>query len=187
MIPLTSLWLPVLLGGLAAFLASFLMRMVLKHHWSDFKQLPGEEAAMTALRAAGVDEGQYSFPFCSSPAELKSEEWNKAWATGPAGHMYIWPKGPYRMGSSLIQSLAFNFAVTAAAAWVASLTIPAGGDWKLVAKVTGTVAFLAYGGAELWTPIWKGGSWFVCLKELLDCAVYGFCTAAVFIYFWPAG
>jgi hypothetical protein len=65
------------------------------------------------------------------------------------------------------------------------LVIAPGAEWKTVAKVTGTIAFLSYGCAEICGPIWKAGSWKVYFKELFDSALYGFAVACVFRFSWP--
>ena len=55
-VALGSLWLPILLGGVAVFFTSFVMRMVLKYHWSDYDRLPDEDRLMEAMREAGVKQ-----------------------------------------------------------------------------------------------------------------------------------
>jgi len=40
MIPLTALWLPILLSAVIVFVASFIMHMLLPYHRSDYKPLP---------------------------------------------------------------------------------------------------------------------------------------------------
>ena len=94
MVALSSLWLPILLASIAVFFLPFLLRMVATHHLSDFAKLPDEDAVRDAMRSAGVGEGQYAFPHCESFANMKSESFQKAWAEGPTGMMFVWPKGP---------------------------------------------------------------------------------------------
>ncbi len=43
MIPLTALWLPILLSVVIVFFASFIMHMVLAYHKSDYRKLPDED------------------------------------------------------------------------------------------------------------------------------------------------
>jgi hypothetical protein len=42
MIPLTALWLPILVSAVIVFLASFIMHMMLAYHKSDYRKLPDE-------------------------------------------------------------------------------------------------------------------------------------------------
>jgi hypothetical protein len=66
MIPLTALWLPILVSAVIIFFASFIMHMVLTYHRSDYRKLPDEERVTDALRSAGVTRGPaYFFPYFS--------------------------------------------------------------------------------------------------------------------------
>jgi hypothetical protein len=57
MIPLTALWLPILLSAVIVFFASFIMHMLLAYHKSDYRKLPDEDRVTDALRNAGVTRG----------------------------------------------------------------------------------------------------------------------------------
>ena len=145
MVALSSLWLPILLASVAVFFLSFVLRMVSTHHLSDFDKLPDEDAVRDALRSAGVGEGQYAFPHCGSFADMKSEAFQASWAEGPTGMLYVCPKGPWTMGKSLGQWFVMTLFVSSVVAWIAGLVIAPGAEWKAVAKVTGTIAFMSYG------------------------------------------
>ncbi len=54
MVPLTALWLSILLAAVIVFVASSLIHMVLKYHQSDYRQLPEEDKLLSALRPAGL-------------------------------------------------------------------------------------------------------------------------------------
>ena len=54
-----------------------------------------------------------------------------------------------------------------------------------VFRLVGTVTILAYCGALLWDPVWKGHSWSSTLKHVFDGVVYGLLTAGVFGWLWP--
>ena len=43
MVPLTALWLPILISAVIVFIASSIMHMVLPHHKSDYRKVPDEE------------------------------------------------------------------------------------------------------------------------------------------------
>ena len=63
MIPLTALWLPILLSAVIVFFASLIMHMVLTYHRSDYRKLPDEDRVTDAMRSAGVHAGPpISFP-----------------------------------------------------------------------------------------------------------------------------
>jgi hypothetical protein len=61
MIPLTALWLPILLSAVIVFFGSFIMQMVLAYHKSDYRKLPDEDSVTDALRDAGVTRGPRRF------------------------------------------------------------------------------------------------------------------------------
>ena len=186
-VTLTDLWLPILLGGLAVFFASFVMRMVLKHHWTDFAPLPEEEALRAAFQSAGVEGGrQYSIPHCKSAQEMQDPEYQERWAQGPAGLIFLFPKGAYQFGGALMKSLLFNLFAVFMVAYLATNFLHAGASSMDVLQFTGTIAFLTFGGASIWGPIWMAHSWTVCAKELFDSLVYGLAVGGVFVAFWPA-
>lgn len=186
-VTIASLWLPTLLGALAVFLSSFVMRMVLKHHWSDFEALPGEESIRAAFHQAGVEGGrQYSLPYCKDMETMQSEAYQAIYQEGPTGVLYIFPKGPYAFGKKLTQSFLFNLFGAFVVAYLASNFLVAGAPAMDVLQFCGTIGFLTFGGAYVWGPIWMGHSWSVCAKELLDALVYGLALGGVFVAFWPA-
>ena len=64
MVPITALWLPILLSAVIVFIVSALIHMALPIHKSDYRKLPDEERVLDALRSAGVTPGRrYHFPF----------------------------------------------------------------------------------------------------------------------------
>lgn len=54
MVPLTALWLPILLSTVVVFVASSIMHTLLPYHRGDYRQLTEEDKLLPALRAAGV-------------------------------------------------------------------------------------------------------------------------------------
>jgi hypothetical protein len=57
--------------------------------------------------------------------------------------------------------------------------------YPAVFRVAGTAAFLAYGLGHLSNGIWKGQTWSVTIKEVIDGLVYGLLTAGTFSWLWP--
>src|SRR5712691_13248410 len=93
MVPLTALWLPILLSAIIVFVASSIMHMVLPYHRSDYQRLPDEDKLLAALRAAGLKRGLYIFPFCTHK-EMKSPALMEKYKQGPVGMMTVLPSGP---------------------------------------------------------------------------------------------
>ncbi|MCW9095642.1 MAG: hypothetical protein OQJ74_07355, partial [Ignavibacteriaceae bacterium] len=62
MVPILSLWLPILLSAVAVFILSSIIHMVLGYHKNDFSTLPNEKQVLDDLRKHNLPEGDYSFP-----------------------------------------------------------------------------------------------------------------------------
>src|SRR5437773_10305261 len=101
MIPLTVLWLPILLSAVIVFFASATMHMVLAYHKSDYRKLPDEDRVTDALRSADVTRGPaYFFPYFSFK-EMKSAPMVEKMKRGPVGLLTVLPSGPPAMGKNL--------------------------------------------------------------------------------------
>lgn len=185
MIPIASLWLPILLSAVGVFIASSIIHMVLRYHKSDYAKLAGEDGVLAAMRDAGVAPGTYYFPNCVEPKDLEKPGMRDAFEEGPVGFMTVVPSGVPTMGKQLGLWFAYCIVVGACVAYVASRTIPAGASYLAVFRVVGTVAFLAYGFAHLSNSIWKGQPWASGLRQLLDGFIYGCVTAGFFGWLWP--
>jgi hypothetical protein len=186
MVPLTELWLPVLLSGVLVFIASSIIHMVLPYHRTDFRPLPGEEALMAAIRKEKVEPGNYAFPRPASFKEMKSPEMCKKFEQGPVGILTVRPSGPMRMGKPLVQWFGFCLVIGLFAAYLAGRTLGPGTEYLHVFRVAGTVAFLGYAGAEPVNSIWKGMSWGITGKHVFDGLVYALLTAGCFGWLWPS-
>ena len=186
MVTIGALWLPILLSGIAVWVASALVWMVLSHHKSDFSKLPDEDAARQALIPQNLAPGQYSIPYAVTPKDAQEPETARKFEEGPVGFLTIVPSGASAMGGKIIQSFVFYLAVTLVVAYLASRTLDAGADYLAVFRVTGTVAWIAYGTATVQEAIWFGRPWSVVVKGMLDALVYGLLTAGLFGWLWPA-
>ena len=57
MVPILSLWMPIVLAAVLVFIASSLIHVVIKYHNSDYGEAPGKDAIMACvvlLAAAGA-------------------------------------------------------------------------------------------------------------------------------------
>lgn len=185
MVPLVELWLPIVVSAVVVFVASYLMWMVLPHHRTDWKQLPNEAPVMEALERNGVGAGQYMFPYCSCPGDMKNPEWARKFETGPSGYLVVRPKGPMSMGKAMVLSLLYNLVVAVFVAYIAGRTLEPGEEYLAVFRVAGTAGFLAYAGGVAPASIWHGHSWSSTLKLMVDGLVYGLLAAGVFGWLWP--
>ena len=90
-VPLTSLWAPILLSAVFVFVLSSIIHMALGSHANDYGKLPAEDEAMAALRKLGIPPGDYFIPKASSHKDMKNPEFLKKVALGPLGSLTILP------------------------------------------------------------------------------------------------
>lgn len=185
MVALGALWQPILVSGLIVWIVSFLVWAVLPYHQSDYKELPDEDAAIAALRPQKLSPGQYNIPHLPSRNDLRKPEIIKKFHEGPAGFLTVMPRGMPAAGKSMMFALVYYLAVGFCVAYLASRTLGAGADYLAVFRVTGTVAWLAYGAAVVPDAIWFGRPWSAVAKLLFDALVYALLTAGVFGWLWP--
>ncbi len=143
-VPLTSLWLPIVLSAVIVFIASSILHMALKYHQSDCKQLPEEDKLLAAIRAAGVKRGYYHFPYCTHK-DMKSPAVVEKFKQGPVGMMTVLQDGPPAMGKYLVSWFIYCLVIGFFVAYLAAHTLALGTNYLEVFRVVGTAAFLAYG------------------------------------------
>ena len=185
MVPLSELWLPILLSAVLVFVASSIINALLPYHRTDYRSLPSEDAAMEDVRRWGLSPGDYAFPYSSNPEEMRSEAFREKRRQGPVGLLTILESGPPPMARSLLLWFIFILFVSQLAGYVASRTLAAGTDYMTVFQVTSTVAFAAYVLALWQHAIWYGRSWSTTFKFSIDGLVYAFLTGGVFGWLWP--
>jgi hypothetical protein len=185
MVPISALWMPILLSAVIVFVASSLLHMVLPYHKSDYRKLPEEDRVVDALRAAGVTPGPvYHFPH-TTHKEMKSPEVVEKFKRGPIGLLTVIPSGPPAMGKYLGLWFVYCVVVSVVVAIVAGTTLSAGTRYLVVFHLTGLAAFLAYGVGQLQDSIWKGQTWGVTFKHVVDGLIYALLTAGTFGWLWP--
>ena len=187
MVPLTALWLPILLSAVIVFVASSIIHMVLPIHKSDYRKLPDEDKITDALRGSGVTPGRvYVFPYCSMK-DMKSPEVQEKFKRGPIGFITIRPSGAPAMGKFLVQWFVYCIVVSIFTACVVASTLMPGTQYMRVFHLAGIVAFVGYSLALIQNAIWKGETWGVTFKHALDGLIYGLLTAGTFGWLWPKG
>ena len=185
MVPIHALWLPILLSAVIVFIASSIIHMALPVHKNDYRKLPDEEKALDTLRATGVTPGrEYRFPFCT-PKEMKTPEGMEKMKRGPVGLLVVMPNGAMNMGKFLGQWFLYCVVVSIFAAYLTGRTSPAGSEYLEVFRVAGTTAFLGYSLAQAQNSIWRGVTWGVTLKHMLDGLIFGLLTGGTFGWLWP--
>jgi hypothetical protein len=185
MVPVLSLWLPILVSAAIVFVASSIIHMVLPFHKSDYRKLPDEEGVMGALRTFGLPTGDYVFPCVQSPKEMKDPAFLEKRTKGPVGFMTIMEGGPVSMGPSLAQWFLYCLVVGVFAAYVAGRALGPGAHYLKVFRFAGVTAFVGYSLALWQNTIWYKRAWLTTLKSNVDGLVYGLLTAGTFGWLWP--
>ena len=184
MVPMTSLWLPILLSAVLVFVASSVLHMVLTYHRADFAKVPNEDAAMDALRS--VPPGDYMMPHASTPAAMKDPAFVEKVKRGPMAVLTIM-RGDLASGfkKSLAQWFVYSLVVSVFAAYIAGRARGPGAEYLDVFRFAGTTAFLGYALAMAQQSIWYGRKWSTTVKSMVDGLIYALLTAGVFGWLWP--
>ena len=126
MVPITTLWLPIVLSAVIAFIASSVFHMVLPHHKSDYRKLPHEADIMAAMRKAGITPGDYLMPHGGSPSAMKDPAFMEKYNKGPVAMMTVMKSGPPAMGGQLAQWFVYCLVVSVFAAFIAGRALGPG-------------------------------------------------------------
>lgn len=185
MVSLTQLWLPILLGAVAVFVASSLVHMVLTWHKTDFARLPNEDEVRAAIRKGAPAPGAYMTPWCAEMKDLGTAEMQARFTEGPVAFVFVRPNGPPAMGPALGQWFVLNVVVAFFTAYLCSRLLPAETAYLQVFRVAGTVTFLSYGIGAISDGIWGGRPWSVVAKHVADALIYAGVSGGVFGALWP--
>jgi len=185
MVPVMSLWLPILISTVLVFFASSFLHMVLPWHRKDFGKLPDEDAVTEALRKSGVGRGEYMFPCPSSPATMRSPEMLEKYKRGPIGILTILPAGAPKMGKSLAKWFLYILFAGIFVAYLAGRTLAPETEYRVVFRFASTMAFVIYAGALWQGVVWLGRPWKTVLRSTIDALVYSLLIAGAFGGFWP--
>ncbi|MDP2471315.1 MAG: hypothetical protein Q8W45_01310 [Candidatus Palauibacterales bacterium] len=186
MVPILSLWLPILVAGVLVFVASSLIHMVLGYHNSDFSGVPNEAGLMDALRPFNLSPGEYIFPKCDSMKQMGEPEFVAKMEKGPMAFMTVLPNGTPKMGGQLLQWFVYSLIVGVFAAYIASRAVGPSPEYLDVFRFTGATAFFCYTVAGWQASIWYKRAWSTTLKNTFDGLVYALLTAGVFGWLWPS-
>ena len=185
MIPILSLWAPILLSAVIVFVVSAVIHMVLPYHRSDFAKLPAETEVMEALRRFNIPPGDYMMPFMVQPGDRKDPAIAEKMAKGPTALITVRRNGVFNMGPKLAQRFICCVVVSVIAAALASQALPAGTHYRSVFHFVSIATFAAYTVAEWPNSIWYDRKWSTALKATFDGLLYGMLTAGTFGWLWP--
>jgi Flp pilus assembly protein TadB len=185
MVPVMSLWLPILVSAVLVFVASSIIHMVLGYHRADYRKVPKEDDTMDALRNLSIAPGDYMVPCPTGPSAMKDPAFLEKMKRGPIVLMTVLPGSSGAMGAQLVQWFIYCTIVSVFAAYVSGRALGPGAEYLNVFRFAGTTAFIAYSVALWQTSIWYKKSWGTTLRQTIDGLVYGLLTGGAFGWLWP--
>lgn len=184
MVPIPSLWLPILLSAVFVFVLSSLLHMLLPYHRSDHARLPDEAAAQGALRALDLAPGDYMLP-SPGPQGMKDPTFVERLKQGPIVVMTVIQAGVPNMGPQLVQWFGYCLLVGLFAAYIAGRALGPGAPYLAAFRFAGCTAFVGYTLALWQDSIWYRRKWSTTLKNTLDGLLYALLTGGTFGWLWP--
>lgn len=182
---LTELWIPILLSAVFVFIVSSVIHMAIPIHQGDYQKVNNEDAVLEAMRANGVEPGQYMFPHAGSMKEMGTPEMIEKLKRGPVGWLTVAPAGGLNIGRSLVWWFVYSLIVGVLVAYVAWHGLGGGASSMSVFRITGVAAVLGYAVGHFHDSIWKGINWTTTGKFIFDGVLYGLVTGATFAWLWP--
>jgi hypothetical protein len=185
MVPIVSLWLPILLSAVIVFVVSSIVHMMLPLHRNDYAKVPSEDAVMSALRGFNLTPGEYMMPRPDGPEGMKKPEFLEKRKQGPVAILTVFPSGMPNMGPLLMQWFLYSVVIGVFVAYVTGRAVPPGTSYLHVFRFAGATAFACYT-VGLWqNSIWLGRPWATTFRHTIDGLLYAGVTAGTFGWLWP--
>jgi hypothetical protein len=185
MVPIFSLWLPILLSSVFVFILSSLVHMVFGYHANDHRKLPDEDAFADALRKLNIPPGAYVLPRASTTKEMSSPEYQEKIKKGPGALLTIWGGASPSMAPYLLQWFVYSVVIGVFAAYVAGRALGPGSHYLAVFRFVGVTAFACYAVGGWSESIWYKRSWMTTFKNTFDGLLFALVTAGTFGWLWP--
>lgn len=185
MVPIPSLWLPVLVSAVIVFFASWIVHTILPHHKADLKRVPDEESFLEAMRKLSIPPGDYLAPRPATMQDLKNPAFVEKRKRGPIVLMTVTPGAAPAMGRELGLWFVFTVAVGIFAAYITGHALAPGEPYLHVMRFAGATAFFCYAIGQYPDSIWYKRSWGTTLRNTADGLLYGLLTGGVFGWLWP--
>jgi hypothetical protein len=173
-----TLWQPILLSAVLAFIAGSVIWMFMPWHKKDWSKTSDEEGVRSALK--GLAPGQYNLPHCKDPSEFKEPAMARKLEDGPIAFITVLPSGVPNMTPQLVMMFGYNLLVAIICAYFVSRTAAPGADYLAIFRIAGTVAFVSYGMAYVQESVWFGRPWSSTAKTFLDALIYAVLTGGAF-------
>jgi len=184
MVPVTSLWLPILVSAVIVFVMSSVIHMMTPWHKGDLRGVTGEDDALAALRRLNLRPGDYAMPYAGSMEAMKDPAFVARLEAGPAVLMTVW-KGTTSMTANLVQWFLYSVLVSLFAGYLAGAALPMGASYLDVFRFAGTTAFAGYSLGLMQNSIWWRRNWGMTIRSMIDGLLYACLTAGAFGWLWP--
>jgi hypothetical protein len=173
-----SMWLPIIASAVMVWIMSALIWTVLPWHKKDFAKTGDEEAVRAALK--GLQPGTYSLPHCADHSAFNDPDMQRKMEEGPQAFITVIPSGLPKMGGKMALSFVNSLVVGMLCAYMVTRTLGADAEYLAVFRISGTVAFIAYGYAFVMDSVWFGRPWGHTAKSMFDALLYGLLTGGAF-------
>jgi hypothetical protein len=185
MVPLTALWLPILLSAVIVFVVSSVINLAAPWHKHDYRRVPDEDALRAALRSLSIPPGSYLVPRAQGREEMRAPAFIARVNEGPNLLLTMLPNGPWSTAQSLVQWFVYLMLVAIFAGYVTGRALPAGTDYLQVFRFVGTTAFLGLTVALWQMSIWYRRPWSMSVKATVDGLIYALLMGGTFGWLWP--
>jgi uncharacterized membrane protein (DUF485 family) len=180
--PVTMLWLPILVSAVLVLIASNILWMLLPFwHRKDYGKLPQEGQVLDAL--ASTPSGQYIAP-CVEWGKLSAAE-KAALQSRPSAMLLVRNPNRFSFGQALVVYFLYNLVIAFFVAYLAARALGVGATYSQVFRFVGTAGILAYTFGSIPDSIWYGKPWSATLKFVVDGILYGLLMAGTFGWLWP--
>lgn len=182
MVPLSALWIPILVSAVFVFIAANVLWMALPFwHRPDYKKLPDESAVLAGLKSAA--SGQYMAP--SIDWSKATTEERDAFQNGPMALLLVRNPNSFSMGKALTLYFLYGLVISILVAYITGATLAPGANYLHVFRIAGTAGILAHAFRGVNDSVWYGKPWIVTFKEFIDGVIFGLLTAGTFGWLWP--
>ena len=177
-------WLAIVVTGVALFFVSFLSWMVLQLHARDWRKLGPEDDFLKAVRELAIPSGNYMFPGCETPADMKTPEFAQKREAGPVGVLSVFPSP--NMGKQLALTLLHFLVISFCLAYLTRLAFddPGGVGFGRLFRFVATAALLSYLASFVQHAIWFHNR---IVGHIVESVAYAVITGLLFAALWPSG
>jgi len=184
MVPVTALWLPILVSAVFVFIAANVLWMALPFwHRKDYGNTHNDAAFLAAAKS--LKSGMYIFPFVDW-AKVTPEQ-KAEMATQPSGFMLLRNPNKFNFGATLGSYFLFNLLICAVVGYLAGVVMGPGQPYSHVFRIVATAGMLAYafGASGISESIWYGKPWSATIKSIIDGIIFGLLMGGTFGWLWP--